>query len=209
MEDLKVEELNILLQNNTKEELAEQLMFYKHLERQGNIYHIKLPHNHHSVVQLLKMATLYSDDQLKEMLDFSFMKNDRTQSRSITKYNKHRNFLNLSKSLANQYYHEYKCCSPRIKGNISTDQILDFRSNVKNVYPYKYIDVVKIFLKNYPIEKWHINKSSICTSNDKHFTLKIIENQEKFECNYCEICLIKSSRKRHLKCCKKFQKSKE
>jgi len=205
MEELKNAEIAILLSNNTKEELAEKLAFYEDLVRSGNVYFKEPPVDHSSVVELLKMSTGISSEQLSALLDFGFHKNADSQFRSISKVNKQRNFLNLSMKLAKTYFREHQCCSPRIKGSITTDEILDCRSNVKNVYPMSYIKHVKSFLEHNPIEKWHKKNSS--SDIDKHFTKQ--EDSEKFQCKYCKRLLKKNSRKKHLQSCKEYKKIEE
>jgi len=205
MEELKNAEIAILLSNNTKEELAEKLQHFEHLKRIGNVYDNEMPINHCSVVELIQMATGYHKETLSELLNFGFNKNANSQFRSISKFNKQRNLLNLSMNLAHAYQREYECCAPRIKGSITTDQILDCRSNVKNVYPMSYIKHVKSFLEHNPIEKWHKKNSS--SDIDKHFTKQ--EDSEKFQCKYCKRLLKKNSRKKHLQSCKEYKKIEE
>jgi len=204
MEELKNAEINGLLSNYSKQQLAEKVAFYEDLMRSGNVYLKKIPQDHYSVVDLLEMSTGYDKETLSELLNCGFETTANAQSRSIEKYCRHRHLLNLSGQLAQEYQREYQCCSPRVKGNINTNDILNARSNVKNVYPSKFIDIVKKFLEYNPIEEWH-NKNSL-SAIDTHFTE---QDNEKFECNYCKKCLKKKSRKKHLETCKKYKEANE
>jgi hypothetical protein len=193
-------EINILIEKNTPRQLAEQLQFYKNLDRIGNVYYQHIPNEYVSLRQMLYDAMPTKIDLLKKMLNISFTKTPKNQERSIQKYNIHRTLLILANKLAVEYRKEYKTCATRIKQHKHTDEILDGKIGMSNCYPKKYIKHVKEFLKHYPIEKW-VNEFVSKIRND--FTQVIQDEVEKYQCKYCEKVIMKNSRTGHIKVCKK------
>lgn len=189
-----------LVDKYSKIELANLLAFYKDLDRKGNVYLLERPKDHYSLNEFLQFATGYNKEQLKKMLDMGFTKTDKSQRRSIEKYNRHSNLLALASLLAQKYVleHNGEHC-PRVKGSKKTSDLLDGKSGFKNYYPSSYIDTVKKFLNNHPINEW---------SSD--YTGKVLEDFEevitsdgetKYKCTRCGSgsVLKKNSRSGHRK----------
>jgi hypothetical protein len=185
-----------LLEKYSKEELAEQLAFYKDLEYKGNVYYENIPKYHYSVRQLILMVSKFNENVLKNLLDCSFNINKKKQSRTMKKYNINKTLLNLAGGLARQYKTEFKSSAPRIKKTKDTSELLDCHSQMSNCYPASYKKYVEKFIENHPIEKWHIDEF-----DDKFNEIKI-DNEVKYSCKNCEKNLKKNSRKQHLKNCK-------
>jgi len=197
------DEINKLMQTKTTRELAEQLQFYKNLDKIGNVYYQHIPQKHFSLRHMLYQAMPTQIDLVKKTLNISFQKTPNNQQRSLKKYNIHRTLLVLANKLAVEYRREFKACAPRIKQHKKTDELLDGKIGMSNCYPEKYIKYVKEFLKFHPIEKW-INNLVSQFEND--FSTVIQDDIEKYKCNRCDKVIKKNSRAGHMKSCKKNNK---
>ena len=191
-------ELKILLDKYTKEQLAEQLLFYKDLDRKGNIYYEYAPKDYFSVRQLIKIVC--PDISTDNLLNCSFIKNDKNQKRDIGKYNTHKNILNLASKLSRKYAKEYKTSTPRTKGNKETRELLNCKSSICNWYPASYVKYVREYINYNPIEEWC--KGCKDELEDK-FIKTTINNTVKYNCVTCKKTLMKDSRRKHLHSCNK------
>jgi len=190
-------ELEILVNKYTKEQLAEQLLFYKDLDRKGNVYYEYPPEDHFSVRQLIKMVCPGKETDI--LLNCSFTKNDKNQKRDIGKYNTHKNILNLANKLSRYYVKDYKTSAPRTKGYKETNELLDCKSSICNWYPSSYIKYVREYINSNPIKEWY--KGSKDELEDK-FNTTTVDNVVKYICITCNKHLLKDSRRRHLITCK-------
>jgi hypothetical protein len=182
------------LESKTHEELRVELTFFKDLHMKGNVYLEETPVDHLSIVELLLLAEPDNEDYINSMLNFGFKLNTTHQTRNIKKFNKHRKLLELSHHIASEYKKEYKCCAIRVKKTVHKGDILCGKTGMKNVYPKKYIENIKNFLKLNPLKNWD--------KNELDYSFKYIEKVDLYECIICENNIKKNERKRHLKSCK-------
>lgn len=196
MTELKKVELDNLLEKYSKEEIAEQLLFYKDLDGKGNVYYENAPENHYSIRQLILMSSNLDEKTVNELLNCSFTKNKEKQSRNISKYNTHRNILMLAGSLSRQYKTEFKNRAPRTKKTKETKELLDCHSQICNWYPPSYLKHVKKYIEENPLKEWHKDKL------DDKFTQTEIDGIVKYICKECNKNLMKKSRSSHLNFCK-------
>jgi len=192
-------EVQTLVDKYSKIELAEQLAFYKELERKGNVYYLDRPKGHYTLNEFLQFATGYNREQLKILLDMGFTKTDKSQRRSIKKYNRHSNLLALASLLSQKYVFEHKgehC--PRVKGSKKTSELLDCKSGFKNYYPSSYLDDVKQFLNNHPIKEWCDDYKGKVMED---FEEVCVDGETKYKCTRCGSSSImkKNSRSGHRK----------
>lgn len=190
-------EVQTLVDNNSKIELAEQLAFYKNLDRKGNVYYLEPPEGHHSLNEFLQFATGYDRKQLIELLDMGFTKTDKSQRRSIQKYNRQANLLALASLLSQKYVFEHngEHC-PRVKGSKKTSELLECKSGLKNYYPSAYLKDVKQFLNYHPITEWCNNYKGKVMED---FEEICIDGETKYKCTRCLSVMKKNSRSGHRK----------
>jgi len=183
-----------LIAHLTPEEKDEQLLEYKRLERKGNLYRdIKLI-NTHTLRELIYLAGSFDENTVIGLLDCGFEISNNRQSRSLEKYNIHSNILTLSKSLATTYAknnNNAKCY--RIKKNKKTEDLLNAKSGLSLCYPKSYLGLVQEYLKNNPLNTWHINLM------DNEFNY-IIES-DRWECKLCDKILTRKYRECHFNKC--------
>lgn len=187
------------LRSFSKDELMDQLLFYKDLERKGHIYYETQPQGTSTLRQLLYSSTRLSQQQLEELLNCNFTVDEKQQSRPLDKYNRQKYILRLSSNLSTTYIREYngaKC--PRMKKSKTTIDLLNCKSGHTNCYPNNYIKLVDEFLKKYPLNTWHIDTSKEILNDN--FTYN--DSIEKWVCNNCDKKYAKSSRTFHLGKCK-------
>jgi hypothetical protein len=170
---------------------------YRDLERQGNVYHNKVPLNYKPLISLLEIETKIPKEKLFEIINMKFKKTEKTQSRSIEKYNTQYHLLRLATFLSTIYNKEFKSCTPRVKISKKTKELLDCKSGLRNVYPINYTKYIKEFLVKYPLEKWCLKY--VATDDIKGFEEVTIDNIIKYKCLTCDKLLLKVSRKSHLK----------
>ena len=200
--------VDLLMKNNTKQELAEQLAYYKSLDADGNVYHREAPKNHSSLRQLIATASGIPINQLGYLLDISYVMTDTKQERPLTKYNRNRNLLMLGGNLSSLYRKDNKTACPRVKNNKETGELLAGCSSIKNMYPDKYVKHVKDYLKNHPLKDWHSEYKGILTDTFN----ELPEDEDgviKWKCVKCDSIICKNSRYTHLKsqkCSKKAKK---
>jgi hypothetical protein len=201
--DLYDYEIELLIKKYTVLELAEQLKFYKDLENVGNVYYQEVPQEHHSLIDLIKMASPeIHPNEMSIMLDMKFTNTVKSQFRKREKYNINKNLLRLAIQLSQDYKaeHSNRSC-PRVKNGKtqkSTHELLNGKSGSHNTYPGTYVKKVKSYLKKYPLKHW-------CD-----FVIEEIEGYNviedigelKYQCIYCEKILKKKSRNNHKKICK-------
>ena len=190
------DEEEVLFNNYDKIQLVKQLAFFKNLERIGNVYYQSIPDSCSTMIELLEIASGYDAPTLKELLNLCFVKNDKSQTRCIEKYNKHSNLMGLAKYLSNEYSRQNAgAMPPRIKTSKSTEEILSCRSGLKNYYPTHYVVYIKIFLKNHPLNTWHLKYTGCVIDGFENL------NNGSYNCLKCEITLKKNSRRTHKKMC--------
>ena len=183
-----------LIAHLTQEEKDSQLITYKRLERNGNLYYdIKLI-NTYTLRELIYLAGSFDENTVKILLNCGFELTKNGQSRSLEKYNIHSNILILSKLLATTYAknnNNAKCY--RIKRNKKTEDLLNGKSGLSLCYPKSYLGLVQEYLKNNPLNTWHINLM------DNEFDYII--DSDKWECKLCDKILTRKSRESHFNKC--------
>jgi hypothetical protein len=188
-QDMEYKTVQILLETYTKEELAQKLSYYNDLERNGCVYSLIKPVDHYTVIELISMVSKKTTQEVKALIDIRFSKTKKKQYRSIEKYNRHHTYMKLSGKVAHEFFKEHKGSSPRIKVSKETEDIPNCRSSgFKNVYPLQYKEVVKNFLKEYPLNKWH-----------EEFDIKGFEKTEngKYKCDLCSKSYCRQYRNKH------------
>jgi hypothetical protein len=204
-------ETKILLEKFNKEELAEQLAFYKKLERKGNVYYEYLPSGHCSLRMLIEMACIkdHTKEEINSLLIMKFKKvlvtkkNSVKQTRCVANYNRHSNMLRLSGLLSVLYkrQHNGKSC-PRIKNehlSKTTEELLDCRSGSHNCYPISYLGNVKNYMKFHPLKEWHLEHLKTETIIDGYDKITYTNGEVKYKCTNCSVILKAASRKAHTK----------
>jgi hypothetical protein len=205
---LKSEELKLYMKNKTHLECARLCLYYQELERIGNVYFLDVPVDHLSLIDLIKLVYIPKDPEcvfeVSELLDMRFS-NDKhkNQFREAKKYNRNQNLLKLASSLSIQYKKEYNGQScPRVKNGKTqknTSQLLNGKSNCHNCYPSTYIEKVRAFLKEKPLEDWDV----VCCGITGFDEVQDESTGEiKHKCIDCDRILKKNSRHNHKKTCK-------
>lgn len=210
---IKSDQLKLYMKNKTHLECARLCIYYQELERSGNVYLLDVPVNHISLIELIKLVYVPKDPEcvytVSELLDMKFMNDENNnQFREGKKYNRNNNLMCLASSLSVQYKKEFNGQScPRVKNcktQKNTSQLLNGKSNCHNCYPYHYIEKVRAFLKEKPLEDW-----DVCFGITGFDEVKDESTGEiKHKCIDCDRILKKNSRHNHKKVCKKVHKKK-
>jgi hypothetical protein len=147
-----------------------------------------------------KNESVISIKELHEIFDFSFKKVEGGLFKSNIQIKRQEIFLVLARKLGTIYkIKNDNKASPRVKVTSSTSEIIRGTSSIQNIYPAYYTMYVEQFLKENPIEKWHLDKNE---EEGIEYNLTDIESGEDVttaNCAYCECTIKIKSIRSHIK----------
>lgn len=133
-------------------------------------------------------------EELQKIFDFSFKKIEGGLFKSDIQIRRQEVFLRLARSLGSIYKLNNKGkSSPRVKVSSSTGEIIRGTSSIQNIYPKGYLTYIEDFLKDNPIEDWHLDKNNL---EGIEFDLVDITIAK---CIYCNQIMKKQSIIKHVK----------